>query len=146
MVRILGAANSCPGETLSALLRREPVFLFPHLEKRGFRWLGGFTPDGSTLRTHRPGAGMSDDDLAELVGDALRSVIDPELGHNIVDLGLVYAVTVVDGAARIVMTATTPGCPAVGFLKDGAANSASRVPGVRSVDVVVTFTRRGRRR
>ena len=48
MVRILGAAEQlAPGQTLSALLRREPVFLFPHLEKRGFRWLGGFTPDGS---------------------------------------------------------------------------------------------------
>ncbi len=49
MVRILGAAEQlAPGQTLSALLRREPVFLFPHLEKRGYRWLGGFTPDGST--------------------------------------------------------------------------------------------------
>jgi len=49
MVRILAAAEKlAPGETLSALLRREPVFLFPQLEKRGFRWLGGFTPDGST--------------------------------------------------------------------------------------------------
>ena len=33
---------------LSALLRREPVFLFPQLEKRGYRWLGGFLPDGAT--------------------------------------------------------------------------------------------------
>ena len=49
MVRILAAAEKLgPGETLSALLRREPVFLFPQLEKRGFRWLGGFAPDGST--------------------------------------------------------------------------------------------------
>ena len=49
MVRILGAAEQlAPGQTLSALLRREPVFLFPHLEKRGYQWLGGFTPDGST--------------------------------------------------------------------------------------------------
>lgn len=49
MVRIFGAAEKLgPGETLSALLRREPVFLFPQLEKRGFRWLGGFTPDGAT--------------------------------------------------------------------------------------------------
>ena len=48
MVRILSAAEQLlPGETLAALLRREPVFLFPHLEKRGFQWLGGFTPDGS---------------------------------------------------------------------------------------------------
>lgn len=49
MVRILAAADKLgPGETLSALLRREPVFLFPQLEKRGFRWLGGFTPDGAS--------------------------------------------------------------------------------------------------
>jgi uncharacterized protein (DUF2249 family) len=49
MVRILAAAERlAPGETLSALLRREPVFLFPQLEKRGYRWLGGFTPDGAT--------------------------------------------------------------------------------------------------
>lgn len=49
MVRILAAADKLrPGETLSALLRREPVFLFPQLEKRGFRWLGGFTQDGAT--------------------------------------------------------------------------------------------------
>lgn len=49
MVRILDAAGElAPGQTLSALLRREPVFLFPHLEKRGLRWLGGFTPDGTT--------------------------------------------------------------------------------------------------
>jgi uncharacterized protein (DUF2249 family) len=49
MVRILGAAEKLqPGETLSALLRREPVFLFPQLEKRGYRWLGGFSPDGAT--------------------------------------------------------------------------------------------------
>ena len=49
MVRILAEADKLtPGATLSALLRREPVFLFPQLEKRGFHWLGGFTPDGST--------------------------------------------------------------------------------------------------
>jgi uncharacterized protein (DUF2249 family) len=48
MVRILAAAEKLgPGETLSALLRREPVFLFPQLEKRGYRWLGGFSPDGA---------------------------------------------------------------------------------------------------
>jgi uncharacterized protein (DUF2249 family) len=49
MIRILAEADKLgPGETLSAFLRREPVFLFPQLEKRGLRWLGGFTPDGAT--------------------------------------------------------------------------------------------------
>ena len=54
---------------------------------------------------------MKDDDLVEPVRDALRNVIDPELGHNVVDLGLIYAIEVNDGCARIVMTTTTPGCP-----------------------------------
>jgi uncharacterized protein (DUF2249 family) len=48
MVRILAAENLGPGQTLSALLRREPVFLFPELTKRGHQWRGGFTPDGTT--------------------------------------------------------------------------------------------------
>ena len=78
-------------------------------------------------------------DLATMVRDALRVVLDPELGHNIVDLGFVYDITVLDGVARITMTATTPGCPAAGFLKEGVASSARQVPGIRSVDVVMTF-------
>jgi metal-sulfur cluster biosynthetic enzyme len=79
------------------------------------------------------------DGLVAHIKDALRVVIDPELGHNIVDLGFVYDISVVDGAVRITMTTTTPGCPAAGFLKEGVANSAARVPGVGSVDVVMTF-------
>jgi metal-sulfur cluster biosynthetic enzyme len=77
--------------------------------------------------------------LEQRILDALRVVIDPELGHNIVDLGFIYEIRVTDGAARITMTATTPGCPATHFLKDGVANSAARVPGIDSVEVVVTF-------
>jgi metal-sulfur cluster biosynthetic enzyme len=77
--------------------------------------------------------------LVERIRDALRGVLDPELGHNIIDLGLIYDVSVVDRAVRITMTATTPGCPAVHFLEEGVANAAARVPGVGSVDVVMTF-------
>jgi metal-sulfur cluster biosynthetic enzyme len=79
----------------------------------------------------------------ELVGrvkDALRGVMDPELGHNIVDLGFVYDISIAGGAVRITMTATTPGCPAVRFLIEGVANAAARVPGVRSVDVEMSFS------
>ena len=77
--------------------------------------------------------------LVERIREALRVVIDPELGHNIVDLGFVYDIAVVDGAVRITMTATTPGCPAIRFLKEGVANAAARVPGTSSVDIVMTF-------
>ena len=49
MVKILAAADTLgPGETLTAFLGREPVFLFPQLQKRGFNWLGGFLLDGLT--------------------------------------------------------------------------------------------------
>ena len=79
------------------------------------------------------------DQLARHVRDALRVVIDPELGHNIVDLGFVYDISAVAGAVRITMTATTPGCPAVHFLIEGVTSAAVRVPGVRSVDIEMTF-------
>ena len=76
----------------------------------------------------------------EMVMEALRLVIDPELGYNIVDLGLVYAVLVNDGGVvNIVMTTTTRGCPATDYLKEGARDAAWGVPGVEFVDVTVTY-------
>jgi uncharacterized protein (DUF2249 family) len=51
MVRILAAIEEMqPGEVLSALLCREPIFLLPELAKRGHGWRGGFEPDGTTYR------------------------------------------------------------------------------------------------
>lgn len=51
MVRILASAEQlAPGQTLSALLSREPVFLFRELTKRGHQWRGGFTPQRDAYR------------------------------------------------------------------------------------------------
>ena len=68
--------------------------------------------------------------------DALRDVIDPELGINVVDLGLVYDVEASDGDVSVRMTMTTPACP-LGESLSGAAEAAirRRMPGVRSVRV-----------
>ena len=77
--------------------------------------------------------------LVQRIRDALRGVIDPELGHNIVDLGFIYDIAVADGAVRIAMTATTPGCPATSFLKEGVEAAVAPLADVDSVEVVMTF-------
>jgi metal-sulfur cluster biosynthetic enzyme len=79
-------------------------------------------------------------DAVEHIRDALRQVIDPELGCNIVDLGLVYDVAMDgDGGVHITMTTTTPGCPATSYLKQGAGEAASGVPGIEFVEVKLTY-------
>lgn len=84
---------------------------------------------------------MSDDSaLAERVRDALRQVIDPEIGFNIVDIGLVYDIAVEDGGvAKVTMTTTTRGCPATNYLKAGAGEAAQNVEGVEWADVSLTY-------
>jgi metal-sulfur cluster biosynthetic enzyme len=63
--------------------------------------------------------------------EALKAVYDPELGVNVVDLGLVYGVRVrPDGTITVTMTLTTPGCPMHKSLGEGVAQALGRVPGV----------------
>ncbi len=56
--------------------------------------------------------------IEEDVIEALRDVVDPELGINVVDLGLVYGVSVADEVATIDMTLTSAACPLTDELED----------------------------
>lgn len=81
-----------------------------------------------------------DGEMIAVIRDSLRGVIDPELGCNIVDLGLVYAVSLdLAGTAHILMTTTTPGCPATSYLRQGAREAALSVAGVSDVEVTLTY-------
>jgi metal-sulfur cluster biosynthetic enzyme len=77
---------------------------------------------------------------AELVRRLLRTVIDPELGVNIVDLGLVYEIVIHDaGIVAIEMTLTKPGCPLSGFLDDQIRGCLAQLPQVREVRIELVW-------
>ncbi|MGD2206815.1 MAG: metal-sulfur cluster assembly factor [Anaerolineae bacterium] len=70
---------------------------------------------------------------------ALANVIDPELGLNIVDLGLIYGVEVNNGSVDVTMTLTTPGCPLHTAIARGAETAVRNVPGVEGATVSVVW-------
>ena len=78
-------------------------------------------------------------DKAAEVREQLKNVIDPELGLNIVDLGLIYDVEVEDGQATITMTLTSPGCPAGGTIMAGAQEAARGTEGIDDADVKLVW-------
>ncbi len=78
-------------------------------------------------------------EIEEKVRTALRTVTDPELGINIVDLGLVYDVEVEEGEAKVTMTLTSPGCPAGGQILGGAKDAAETVDGVEEAVVSLVW-------
>jgi metal-sulfur cluster biosynthetic enzyme len=76
----------------------------------------------------------------ELVTTALREVIDPELGLNIVDLGLIYDLEIGDGHVTIIMTLTTPGCPMhASFRQEIEATLWRTLPGLQGVAVELVW-------
>ena len=72
---------------------------------------------------------------AETVIDALKSVYDPEIPINLVDLGLIYNVEVDDGEVAVEMTLTTPGCPMGAYLAQQAEWRIAELDGVEDVTV-----------
>jgi len=73
----------------------------------------------------------------EMVREALReNVIDPEIGVNIVDLGLVYEIEMLDGGvAEVTMTLTTPACPLGPYIDQEVRTAVDGVPGVSGAKV-----------
>ncbi len=82
----------------------------------------------------------TDHPLYEAVTDACRTVFDPEIPVNIYDLGLIYTIEISDeNAVGIMMTLTAPGCPVAGEMPGWVAEAVESLPGVKQVDVQMTF-------
>ena len=90
-------------------------------------------PPGQSEQVHQNGGARDPEDLREQIVQTLKNVVDPELGINIVDLGLVYGIEVRDGTVHITYTLTTMGCP-IGPLIE--AEMKQFVSGVEGVDEI----------
>ena len=77
--------------------------------------------------------------MTNLVMEALEDVIDPELGIDIVNLGLVYGVDVGDGDVFVTMTLTAMGCPLAATIEREVRDVLSPIEGVKSVDVNIVW-------
>ena len=77
----------------------------------------------------------------EEVTDALRDVIDPELGLDFVELGLIYEIDASpEGAVKVTFTLTAPGCPIGPQVAEQIQEFVGDVEGVTSVESEMTFT------
>ena len=92
--------------------------------------------EGATLI--RPSS--TDHPLYDTVVEACRTVFDPEIPVNIFDLGLVYTIEIdPENQVVIAMTLTAPGCPVAGEMPGWVGAAVESVPGVKQVDVQMTF-------
>jgi FeS assembly SUF system protein len=82
----------------------------------------------------------TDHPLYEQVVEACRSVYDPEIPVNIYELGLVYTIDInAENEVNVVMTLTAPDCPVAGEMPGWLADAIEPVPGVKQVDVELTW-------
>jgi metal-sulfur cluster biosynthetic enzyme len=98
------------------------------------------SPAPDSRRLSHSGGGRGSDPDESVLRDALRQVVDPEAGMNIVDLGLIYGVETGAGAVRIDMTMTTAACPMADLIVDevfGAIESV--VPKGTEIDVQLVW-------
>ena len=76
---------------------------------------------------------------SEDVTEALRQVEDPELGMDVVDLGLIYEVEIEASKAKITYGLTSMGCPAGPLIAQDIDNATRQVEGIEDVELELTF-------
>ncbi|MBU8906110.1 metal-sulfur cluster assembly factor [Desertibacillus haloalkaliphilus] len=75
----------------------------------------------------------------EQVYEKLETVIDPELGVDVVNLGLIYGVKIDNNDIIITMTLTTPGCPLHDMMKSGVHSAVESLPNVGAIQVNIVW-------
>jgi metal-sulfur cluster biosynthetic enzyme len=70
---------------------------------------------------------------------ALRECYDPEIPVNLVDLGLIYDVKIIDDWVGVKMTLTSPGCGMSGMISQNVRNRMLKIPGIKDADVRIVW-------
>jgi len=76
----------------------------------------------------------------EAIYQALKQIYDPEVGINIVDMGLIYDLTLEDTKVGVTMTLTSPGCPAGPLILTQVEEKLKELEGVEEVDINVVWS------
>ncbi|HEY9786777.1 MAG TPA: metal-sulfur cluster assembly factor [Candidatus Obscuribacterales bacterium] len=78
----------------------------------------------------------------DVVRENLRSVVDPELGVNIVDLGLIYEIKVEDNNVNVKLTLTSPACPLGAVIQGQSHQAIKKLPWVNNVNIELVWSPR----
>jgi metal-sulfur cluster biosynthetic enzyme len=98
------------------------------------------TPTAQAAAVPVPAEGSASSPTVDDVMDALSNVIDPELGLDFVELGLIYGVEVSDGDVTVTFTLTTPGCPIGPQVNEQIEEFVGELEGVKQVASEMVFT------
>ncbi len=77
--------------------------------------------------------------MEEQIREKLKQVIDPELGIDIVSLGLIYDVRYEEGEAEIDLTLTSPGCPLAGVIDMEIKKSLAELPEIKNLHIELVW-------
>ena len=104
---------------------------------KGFRSAMSSSNDEEEASTVEP---VDKEALRDRVEEMMRTIFDPEIPVNIYDIGLIYKIEPRDdGIVELIMTLTTPNCPAAGILPGEVESKARSVDGVKDVEFELTF-------
>ncbi len=98
-----------------------------------------YQPSETVLPAIAGGSDASSAITTEQVTDALQTVLDPELGMSVVELGLVYGIEIERGRVAVTMTLTAPGCPIHDAMAEWVERAIRKIPGVSEASVAITF-------
>jgi metal-sulfur cluster biosynthetic enzyme len=75
-----------------------------------------------------------------LIYEKLKQIYDPEVGINIVDMGLIYSLDIAENRVEITMTLTSPGCPAGPQILSQVDSQVKTLDGIEDVDIKVVWS------